>query len=262
MTFSDRAVSNDPILQVTEVTFRYPGADAPVVHNISFDLSRGETLCVLGPSGCGKTTLLKLAASLLTPDSGTVSLAGKPVTRPGPERIVVFQDQDQLFPWKTVLGNVRFPLRRLGVSSIGASGPHAGMQRLRSETIPERVRIALDEVELSDAAGLFPHQLSGGMRQRGALARAFAIEPPVLLLDEPFAAVDAPTRERLGALLTRLQAHHTPGVLFVTHDIEEALRLGDRLLVLGRDGSIRLRANVAPDDTGTLRRSIRSVLEE
>src|SRR6056297_1347906 len=121
MTFSDRAVSNDPILQVTEVTFRYPGTDAPVVRDISFDLSRGATLCVLGSSGCGKTTLLKLAASLLTPDSGTVSLAGKPVTRPGPERIVVFQDQDQLFPWKTVLGNVRFPLRRLGVSSIDSS---------------------------------------------------------------------------------------------------------------------------------------------
>ena len=120
----------------------------------------------------------------------------------------------------------------------------------------------MDEVELSDAAGLFPHQLSGGMRQRGALARAFVIEPPVLLLDEPFAAVDAPTRERLGALLTRLQAHHTPGVLFVTHDIEEALRLGDRLLVLGRDGTVQLRADAANGETDELRRSIRTVLEE
>ncbi|MDA3949037.1 MAG: ABC transporter ATP-binding protein [Spirochaeta sp.] len=245
-----------PVLQVDGVTYRYPGTEAPVVRDISFDLARGETLCVLGPSGSGKTTLLKLAASLLTPDSGTVRLGGTPVTRPGPERIVVFQDQDQLFPWKTVLDNVRFPLRRVGVSSAPA-----GMANYRSGTTHERARIALDEVELSDAAGLFPHQLSGGMRQRGALARAFVIEPPVLLLDEPFAAVDAPTRERLGALLQRLQTHHTPGVLFVTHDIEEALRLGDRLLVLARDGTVQLRAAASSAGPEELRRSIRSVLE-
>ena len=135
MTTTNRTVPNDPILQVTDVTFRYPGTDTPVVRSISFDLARGETLCVLGPSGCGKTTLLKIAASLLSPDSGTVRLAGTPVTRPGPERIVVFQDQDQLFPWKTVLGNVQFPLRRVGVSSLGASDLPAATRRLRSVTI-------------------------------------------------------------------------------------------------------------------------------
>lgn len=249
------------VLRLEGVTYRYPGTETPVVRDISFDLARGETLCVLGSSGSGKTTLLKLAASLLTPDSGTVRLAGVPVTRPGPERIVVFQDQDQLFPWKTVRGNVEFALRRVGVASVGDSGSPAHSHHLHRKTISERARIALEEVELSDAAGRYPHQLSGGMRQRGALARAFVIEPPVLLLDEPFAAVDAPTRERLGTLLQRLQAHDTPGVLFVTHDIEEALRLGDRLLVLGRDGTVQLRADAAGTGPEKLRRSIRSVLE-
>jgi len=241
-------------LVLEDITFRYPGTDIDVLRDVSLSVSAGETVCVLGASGCGKTTLLKIAASLVKPDVGEVALAGEPVRRPGPERIVVFQEQDQLFPWKTVLANTVFPQRYLD-----APPPPKAQRKVALN--------ALAEVELVGAEAMFPHQLSGGMRQRAALARAIAMEPAMLLLDEPFAAVDAPTRERLGELLLTLRNRHNPGILFVTHDVDEALRLGDRLLVLGRDGSLRYTGDVPREDTDpsvlqTLRRRIRSLIDD
>lgn len=241
-----------PALQLEDITFRYAPERPAVVTAVSISVARGETVCILGPSGCGKTTLLKIAASLLPAETGRVLCTGSEVLHPGPERLVVFQDQDQLFPWKSVAGNIRFAVQRVGGET--------------EEDTEERVRRALEEVELSDAADAYPHTLSGGMRQRAALARAFAVEPPVLLLDEPFASVDAPTRERLGSLLLRLRDRHNPAVLFVTHDVDEAIRLGDRIVVLGLDGRVRLstaRSDEGRDAGGTdeFRGKIRRALE-
>ncbi len=213
-------------LELAGVHYRYPDAPRPVVNGFSLRLRRGETVCLLGPSGCGKSTILKLAGSFLRPLAGTIRFRGTEVSRPDPDRIVVFQDQDQLYPWKRTVENVAFPLR--------FTAPHM-VKSVRTE----RASSALAEVELDGHGDKYPHQLSGGMKQRVALARAFVLEPAVLLLDEPFAAVDAPTREKLGLLLRRLQEAHAAAVLFVTHDVDEAVRLGDRVVVLGRNGEIR-----------------------
>lgn len=254
---------NQPALVLSDISFRYDPAGSPVIRDISLRVERGETVCVLGPSGSGKTTLLKVAASLLKPTTGEVRSVEGVVGEPGPDRIVVFQDQDQLFPWKTVLGNVKFPLRYV--------------LRLGDAESERRANAAIEEVELPGVSSRFPYELSGGMRQRVALARAVAIEPPVLLLDEPFAAVDAPTRERLGTLLVRLQRHHDLAVLFVTHDVDEAIRLGHRIVVLGRDGEVRFRGDgfIAKNGENAptngprpssaverLRRQVRGVLDE
>lgn len=247
-----------PALALSDISFRYDPTGGPVIRGVSLSVDRGETVCVLGPSGSGKTTLLKVAASLLVPSAGEVRTVDGVVGEPGPDRIVVFQDQDQLFPWKTVLGNVVFPLRQV--------------LRYSEEEADRRGKAAIEEVELPHVYNWFTHELSGGMRQRVALARAVAIEPPVLLLDEPFAAVDAPTRERLGALLVRLQRRHDLAVLFVTHDVDEAIRLGHRIVVLGRDGAVSFRSDgvVDPDRVEEapiaaaerLRQQIRGVLDE
>jgi NitT/TauT family transport system ATP-binding protein len=210
-----------PLIQLRDISFAY-GARR-VLDRFSAAVAAGELLVVLGPSGCGKTTLLKIAASLLPPLSGEVLFRGEPALAPGPDRILVFQDTSQLLPWKTARKNIEF-----GLKSTGRSPREAR----------QRATLALQEVELADEGSRYPHELSGGMRQRVAIARAFALDAPVLLLDEPFAAVDAPTRRRLGDVLRRLQDRHRPGVVFVTHDVEEALNLGDRLLVLSRTGRV------------------------
>jgi NitT/TauT family transport system ATP-binding protein len=217
-----------PLLHLRDISFAY--GPHRILDGFSASVAAGELLVVLGPSGCGKTTLLKIAASLLPPQSGEVLFRGAPARAPGPDRILVFQDTTQLLPWKTARGNIEFGLKSTGRSSREAR---------------ERATRALHEVELPDAGSRYPHELSGGMRQRVAIARAFALDAPVLLLDEPFAAVDAPTRRRLGDVLRRLQDRHQPGVVFVTHDVEEALSLGDRLLILSRTG--RVLEEVRPD---------------
>ncbi|MGC4394501.1 ABC transporter ATP-binding protein [Hydrogenophaga sp. T2] len=198
-------------------------------HRVSLSVHEGERYVLLGPSGCGKSTLLKAAAGFIAPREGCITLDGVPVRGPGPDRIVVFQEFDQLPPWKTVLDNVLFPLQ---VS-----------RRLPAEAARERALSVLRRVGLGDFLHAFPHQLSGGMKQRVAIARALAMQPRVLLMDEPFASLDALTRRRMQEELLALWEEIRFTLLFVTHSIEEALVIGSRVGVLTPHPG-RLRAEV------------------
>jgi len=181
-------------------------------------------VCLLGPSGCGKSTIIHLIAGLERPDAGSILVGGKPVGGPDPSRVVVFQDA-ALFPWLSVLGNVEFGLRMAGL-------PKA----TRRARAMEYIRL----VHLSKFAHVYPHQLSGGMKQRVALARALALQPEILLLDEPFAALDAQTRAVLQNELLEIWELARPTILFVTHNVREATGLADRVYVISsRPGRIR-----------------------
>jgi NitT/TauT family transport system ATP-binding protein len=193
---------------------------AQVVHAlgpVTLNVGRGEFLSVLGPSGCGKTTLLHIVGGFETPSEGTVSVDGRGVTGPGRDRGMVFQEAT-LMPWRTVLANVAWPLEVAGSRKAQAR---------------ERARALLARVGLERFAEAYPGELSGGMRQRAALARTLAMEPSVLLMDEPFGALDAQTREVMQEELTRLWQASGLTVIFVTHDIGEAVFLGDRVVVMG-----------------------------
>jgi len=200
------------------------GVRVEALADIDFAIRRGEFLTIVGPSGCGKSTLLSLVAGFNVPTSGEVLFQGRPVTGPGPDRGVMFQDY-ALFPWRTVAGNVEF-------------GPVA--RGVDKEAARERVRTLIEMVGLSGFEQRYPHELSGGMRQRCALARMLANDPTMWLMDEPLAAVDLQTRIILQEELLRLwgddRASHVerPTVVFVTHGIDEAVLLADRVLVLGR----------------------------
>ena len=209
-----------PLLDVTDVTLQYRTADRVVTatRGVSFRVEQSDRFVILGPSGCGKSTLLKAVAGFVPPLQGRILLSDVPVTRPGPDRVVVFQEFDQLLPWKTVLQNITFALT--------ASG------RVPSREADERARHYLEMVRLTSFAGSFPHTLSGGMKQRVAIARAMAMEPRILLMDEPFAALDALTRVRMQEELLQLWSDTQFTVLFVTHSIEEAIRVGNRILLL------------------------------
>ncbi|MFJ4835823.1 ABC transporter ATP-binding protein [Streptomyces sp. NPDC088747] len=194
------------------------GRRVEAIGDITFSVARGEFACIVGPSGAGKTTLLKCLAGLLTPTAGQVLLDGAPVTGPPPGMAVVFQEYGRsLFPWKTVRQNIDLPLRQKGL-------PRDERDRLVAD--------ALAAVGLADSGDAYPWQLSGGMQQRVAIARAVAYEPQVLLMDEPFAAVDAQTRADLEDLVRSLWRTLGITTLFVTHDIDEAVYLGERVLVL------------------------------
>ncbi|WP_420032150.1 ABC transporter ATP-binding protein [Streptomyces sp. cg28] len=194
------------------------------LRDLTFRVGAGELVCVVGPSGCGKTTLLKCVAGLLRPTDGTVTLAGVPVTGPRPGLAVVFQEYGRsLFPWKRVGENVELPLRQ---------------RKMPASERRARVTDALAAVGLADVGGAYPWELSGGMQQRVAIARALACEPDVLLMDEPFAAVDAQTRAELEDLVRRLWRERGMTVLFVTHDIDEAVYLGERVLVLSKSPTV------------------------
>jgi NitT/TauT family transport system ATP-binding protein len=184
---------------------------------VDLDIGRGEFLTVLGPSGCGKTTLLHVLGGFETASAGTVEVAGRVVTGPGRDRGMVFQEAT-LLPWKTLLANVAWPLE------VGGTGRAAAR---------ERARELLQRVGLAGFEAAYPAELSGGMRQRAALARTLALEPQVLLMDEPFGALDAQTRELMQEELTRLWQASELTVVFVTHDIHEAIFLGDRVVVMG-----------------------------
>jgi NitT/TauT family transport system ATP-binding protein len=187
-----------------------------VLSDVSFDVRQGEIVSLIGESGCGKTTLLKIVQGLIRMDAGTILVDGVPVTTPGRDRGFVFQ-QAGLLPWRNALGNVEFGLELQGVPALERR---------------ERARTLLELVGLGQAADQYPHQLSGGMQQRIGLARALAIDPAILLMDEPFSALDAQTREVLQAELLRIHAETQKTTLFVTHDLDEAIYLSDRVVVL------------------------------
>ncbi len=187
-----------------------------ILAGVDLVVKANEFLTIIGPSGCGKTTLLRIIASLLPADSGEVLVDGKPVTEPSAERAMVFQSFG-LFPWKTVLDNVRFPL---------------GIRNVPPREATEIAMTYLRKVGLEKSASAHPHQLSGGMQQRVGLARALATEPEVLLMDEPFGAIDAQTRELMQEELMRLWQETRNTVIFVTHDLDEAVLLADRVVLM------------------------------
>lgn len=188
-----------------------------ILSDIDLTIREGEFVCILGPSGCGKTTLLNLLAGFIFPTSGHVRLEGKNVTAPGPDRGVVFQDAT-LFPWLTVAENVAFGLRNLDASG---------------RSLNKTVRHYLNLMGLGGHGNKYPHMLSGGMRQRVAIARVLALKPKVMLMDEPFSALDANTRERLQDELLRVWTSDRRTIVYVTHSVEEAAYLADRVIVLG-----------------------------
>ena len=187
-----------------------------VLGDVSFDVRQGEVVSLISESGCGKTTLLKIIQGLIRSDDGTILVDGVPVTKPGRDRGFVFQHAS-LLPWRNALHNVEFGLE---------------LQRVPAAERAERARKLLELVGLGQAADQYPHQLSGGMQQRIGLARALAIDPAILLMDEPFSALDAQTREVLQAELLRIHAETGKTTLFVTHDLDEAIYLSDRVVVM------------------------------
>ncbi len=209
------------VVQVEGVEIVYPdlrGRDFVAVKEASFAVRRGEKFAIVGPSGCGKTTLLKAIAGFIRPTRGRILVAGTPVNDTGPDRAIVFQDFDQLFPWRTVEGNVAY-----------AVGVAKDLTRGEAE---ERSRRYLELVGIQAAAQKYPHMLSGGMKQRAALARALALEPEILLMDEPFGALDAITRGQLQLELNEIWRRTGVTIILVTHSIQEAIFLGHRVMVM------------------------------
>jgi NitT/TauT family transport system ATP-binding protein len=209
-----------PLLDVDGVTLQYKTRDHLVTatYRVDFEVFPAERFVVLGPSGCGKSTLLKAVGGYLTPVEGTIRLKGEVISRPGPDRMMVFQEFDQLLPWKTVRENVTFPMMVSG--------------KLPAAQAAERAREYIDKVNLTECADQYPHTLSGGMKQRVAIARAMAMEPDILLMDEPFAALDALTRRKMQDELLDLWDEIRFTMIFVTHSIAEAIKVGSRILLL------------------------------
>ncbi|MDG4255888.1 ABC transporter ATP-binding protein [Pseudomonas aeruginosa] len=221
----------DALLAVDGVSLEYRTRSRVVraTQRVSFEVDPADRFVLLGPSGCGKSTLLKAVAGFIPPSEGEIRLQGQAVRAPGPDRIVVFQEFDQLPPWKTVRQNVLFPLRVSG-------------QVTRDEA-ERRADECLEKVGLAGFAEAYPHTLSGGMKARVAIARALAMQPKILLMDEPFAALDALTRRKMQEELLRLWEEVRFTLLFVTHSIEEALVVGNRILLLSPHPG-RVRAEV------------------
>jgi NitT/TauT family transport system ATP-binding protein len=221
-----------PLLEVDRVTMQYKTREHLVTatSRVSFDVYRADRFVLLGPSGCGKSTLLKGVGGFLKPVEGGMRLNGRPIEAPGPDRMMVFQEFDQLMPWKTVLQNVAFPMKM----------SHAFPAR----EIEARAMAAIEKVGLARFRDVYPHMLSGGMKQRVAIARAMAMEPQMLLMDEPYASLDALTRRKMQEELLQLWDDIRFTVLFVTHSIEEAIIVGSRILVLSpHPGRVRAELN-------------------
>jgi len=221
-----------PMLKVRGITLEYATQERVVraTHQIDLDIHEADRFVLLGPSGCGKSTLLKSIAGFIQPVEGKITLDGTIVRGPGVDRIVVFQEFDQLPPWKTVLGNVMFPL--------------LSTRRVSRDEARERAIDSIARVGLAGFEDAYPHQLSGGMKQRVAIARALAMKPRVLLMDEPFAALDALTRRKMQEELLQLWEEVRFTLVFVTHSIEEALVVGNRVALLSpRPGRVRAEIN-------------------
>jgi NitT/TauT family transport system ATP-binding protein len=234
-----RARAGRPKIDVRDVGHRF--ARVVALRDVNVEIHAGEFVCLLGPSGCGKTTLLYALAGHLAPSGGRIHIDGVEVKGPGPDRLLVFQEP-ALFPWLTVRQNLVFPLRARGLARGAALA---------------RARELLSLVQLEGFDDALPHELSGGMRMRVQLARALALDPAVLLMDEPFASLDAQTRSAMHLLLQRIWLRDRKTVVFVTHDVREALVLGDRVVVMaarpGRvlhDLEVRLPRPRDPDQEG------------
>ncbi len=228
-----------PLLDVRGVTLQYKTSDHLVTatFRVHFQVFRSERFILLGPSGCGKSTLLKAVGGYLQPVEGEIRLKGELVNRPGPDRMMVFQEFDQLLPWKTVKENVLFPLCATG--------------RFSRKAAEQRAMHYIAKVNLTKFADSLPHTLSGGMKQRVAIARGMAMEPDMLLMDEPFAALDALTRRKMQDELLMLWDETRFTVLFVTHSIPEAIKIGSRILLLSpHPGQVKAELNSLPRSGG------------
>lgn len=240
-----------PLLSVDRVTLQYRTRRSLVTatDQVSFDVFPADRFILLGPSGCGKSSLLKAVGGFLRPVAGQIVLNGRKIERPGPDRMMVFQEFDQLFPWKTVRNNVAFSL--------------IASRRFKRADAFARADHYVELVQLGKFAHAYPHELSGGMKQRVAIARALAMEPAILLMDEPFAALDALTRRRMQDDLLALSQAVGSTILFVTHSIEEALILGTRILVLSpHPGRVRRLFDGLPLTDGLIDAQARPVLRD
>ena len=229
------ATPSEPLLDVRGVTLQYKTKDHLVTatFRVDFQVFRSERFILLGPSGCGKSTLLKAVGGYLQPVEGEIRLKGELVRKPGPDRMMVFQEFDQLLPWKTVKENVIFPLCAAG--------------RMTRKAAEQKAMHYIAKVNLTKFADSLPHTLSGGMKQRVAIARGMAMEPDVLLMDEPFAALDALTRRKMQDELLMLWEDTRFTVLFVTHSIPEAIKIGSRILLLTpHPGQVKAEINSLP----------------
>ena len=210
------------MLEIRHLSKAYGDPNKPAVRDFNLDVATGEVVSLIGPSGCGKTTVLRIVTGLLTPSEGTVLLDGAPSLAPSREKAIVFQHFN-LFPWRTAVENVAYGLEVQGVAKkkrLGIAREYLGL------------------VGLSDREDHYPHQMSGGQCQRVGLARALAIEPKLILMDEPFGALDALTREHLQELVQRIVAEKQLTVLFVTHSVDEAIFLSNRIIVMGVPGRV------------------------
>ncbi|MGN6460867.1 MAG: ABC transporter ATP-binding protein [Pseudolabrys sp.] len=229
---SGGAKAPSPILDVRGATLQYktPKHLVTATYKVDFDVYQSDRFVLLGPSGCGKSTLLKAVGGFMQPVEGTIRVRDRVVKAPGPDRMMVFQEFEQLMPWKTILQNVMFPMQVT--------------KRFDRSQIRDRALAVLDKVKLSKFVDVYPHMLSGGMKMRVAIARAMAMEPDILLMDEPFAALDALTRRKMQEELLSLWDQTRFTVLFVTHSIEEAIIVGSRILVLSpHPGRVRAELN-------------------
>lgn len=208
--------SRDVYLLFENLGLRYADDSPDVLADINLSVGHGEVVCLVGASGCGKSTLLNIAAGFLVPSVGSASANGAPIAGPGPDRVMVFQEE-AIFPWFTVTENVEYGLRVKGLSR---------------EDRRVRARAAIELVGLTDFADAYPRQLSGGMRKRCDMARAMVVEPEVMLMDEPFAALDVMTKEKLQVKFREISTERNMTSLFVTHDLEEALFVGTKVAVL------------------------------